>query len=208
MNVPNADVRGMEKCGSCKKLVYLHQPTVVCCLDGHIDHGSCLGYDIDTCNHIRNTPDWFCNSCMGTCLPFFNNFLNDEPKDKITCLCEFCKSDRRDLNEIFNRFDIFNGDENINEFDDSMCDTLSLASNVLSNCSYKNVNEIVNADESYATLYFQNIDGYKSNFEETMYNINSLRSSPSLLRFVKRTLKKVTLITMKYPGIIQNIYMA
>ena len=49
MNVPNADVRGMERCGSCKKLVYLHRPTVVCSLDGHIYHGSCLGYDIDTC---------------------------------------------------------------------------------------------------------------------------------------------------------------
>ena len=162
----------------------------VCCLDGHIYHGSCLGYDIDTCNHIRNTPDWFCNSCMGTCLPFFNNFLNHEPKNKITCLCEFCKSNRRDLNEIFNLFDIFNGDENINEFDDSMCDTLSLASNVLSNCSYKNVNEIVNADELYATLYFQNIDGYKSKFEETMYNINSLRSSPSFIAFCETSFKE------------------
>ena len=91
MNVLNADARGMERCGVCKKLVCLHQPTVVCCLDGHIYHGSCLGYDIDTCNHIRNTPDWFCNSCTAMCLPFFNYFLSYEPKDKITCLCEFCK---------------------------------------------------------------------------------------------------------------------
>ena len=109
---------------------------------------------------------------------------------KLHVYVNFCKSNRRDLNEIFNLFDIFNGDENINEFDDSMCDTLSLASNVLSNCSYKNVNEIVNADKSYATLYFQNIDGYKSNFEETMYNINSLRSSPSFTAFCETNFKE------------------
>ena len=50
----NDDARGMERCGICKKLIYMHQPTVVCCLDGHIYHGTCLGYDIDTCSHIRN----------------------------------------------------------------------------------------------------------------------------------------------------------
>ena len=56
--------------------------------------------------------------------------------------------------------------------------------------AHKNVNVIVNADESYATLYFQNIDGYKSNFEETMYNINSLRSSPSFIAFCETSFKE------------------
>ena len=30
-----------ERCSSCYKFVYKHQPVVVCCLDGNIYHGSC-----------------------------------------------------------------------------------------------------------------------------------------------------------------------
>ena len=71
-----------------------------------------------------------------------------------------------------------------------MCDTSSSATNVLSNCSYKNVNEIVNVDKSCATLYFKNIDGYKSNFEETMYNTNSFRSSPSFIAFYETNFRE------------------
>ena len=49
-------------------------------------------------------------------------------------------------------------------FNDTMCDTLTTAETILSNCDYVTVDTQSTYDNSFSTFYFHNIDGYKSNF--------------------------------------------
>ena len=50
-----------------------------------------------------------------------------------------------------------------------MCDALSTAQCVLDNCNYCDINELstCNVDKSFTTFYFNNIDGYKTKFQES-----------------------------------------
>ena len=66
-----------------------------------------------------------------------------------------------------------------------MCDVLSTTQHVLDNCSYSDINEFstCNVDKSFSTFYFNKIDGYESNFQESLINIKSMRKLPSIIAF-------------------------
>ena len=82
----------------------------------------------------------------------------------------------------FNPFNL-NFDDNFNSFDDSMCGTLNCANTVLQSCSYYKPVNRVTVDDSLSKFYFNNIDGFKSNFNESLLNIKSLNCVPSLIAF-------------------------
>ena len=64
-----------------------------------------------------------------------------------------------------------------------MCDTLNCANTVLQSCSYYNPVNKGNVDDSLSKFYFNNIDGFKTNFNESLINIKLLNCIPSLIAF-------------------------
>ena len=59
-----------------------------------------------------------------------------------------------------------------------MCNALTTADTILNNCKYYTTNDLQDYDSTYTTLYFHNIDGFKSNFHESLINIKSINYSP------------------------------
>ena len=166
-------------------------------MDGNIFHGSCLNFDRDTCYHIQSgsLKDWFCPSCSQDIFPFFDSINN---LSHIKCLCENCKLQRSKLQSVndtltFNLFDIDLDSNNTNEniFDDSMSNVLSTAHNILNSCNYHSIQVISqqNISASLSTFYFHNIDGYKTNFHESLINIKSMNHLPSVIAFCETNLK-------------------
>ena len=87
----------------------------------------------------------------------------------------------------FNPFNL-DSDDNLNTFDDSMCDTLNCVNTILQFCCYYEPVNRVNVDDSLSKFYFNNIDGFKTNFNESLINIKSLNGVPSLIAFCKTNL--------------------
>ena len=184
-----------ERCNVCGKYVYKHQHVIVCALDGNIFHGSCLGFNRDTCFHIQSSivPDWFCPNCALEIFPFYDSIAD---LSHVPCVCKFCLLNKNtesvQHNSTFNPFSVdFDSDYNFNSFDDSMCDVLSTTQYVLDNCSYSGIYELstCSVDKSFSTFYFDNIDGYKSNFQESLINIKSMKKLPSIIAFCEANLK-------------------
>ena len=69
-----------------------------------------------------------------------------------------------------------------------MCDTLNCANTVLQSCSYYNTVNKGNVDDSLSKFYFNNIDGFKTNFNESLINIKLLNCIPSLIAFCETNL--------------------
>ena len=69
-----------------------------------------------------------------------------------------------------------------------MCDTLNCANTILQSCSYYEPATRGNVDDSLSKFYFNNIDGFKSNFNESLINIKSLSCTPSLIAFCETNL--------------------
>ena len=186
-----------ERCYLCNKIVYKHQHVVVCSLDGNIFHGACLNFDRDTCFHIQSgsSGDWFCPSCSRDIFPFFDS-LSD--MSNVPCLCKNCRLHRNSLQLdkdtlTFNPFqiDLDSDNNNNNIFDDSMSNVLSTAYNILNSCNYHSIQAISQQDigSSLSTFYFHNIDGYKTNFHESLINIKSMNNLPSVIAFCETNLK-------------------
>ena len=182
-----------ERCNICDKYVYKHQHVVVCALDGNIFHGSCLGFNRDTCFHIQSgtVPDWFCPDCAREIFPFYDSIAD---LSHIPCVCKLHTRNNNTVqhNSTFNPFSVdFDSDKNYDNFDDSMCDALSTAQSVLDSCNYCDINELstYNVDKSFTTFYFNNIDGYKTNFQESLINIKSMKKLPSIIAFCEANLK-------------------
>ena len=183
-----------ERCYLCNKIVYKHQHVVVCSLDGNIFHGACRNFDRDTCFHIQSgsSGDWFCSRDI---FPFFDS-LSD--MSNVTCLCKNCRLHRNSLQLdkdtlTFNPFqiDLDSDNNNNNIFDDSMSNVLSTAYNILNSCNYHSIQAISLQDigSSLSTFYFHNIDGYKTNFHESLINIKSMNNLPSVIAFCETNLK-------------------
>ena len=67
----------------------------------------------------------------------------------------------------FNPFNL-DFDDSFNTFDDSMCDTLNCANTILQSCSYYETTTEGSTDDSLSKFYFNNIDGFKTNFNESL----------------------------------------
>ena len=186
----NASVNPLcrERCGICSKLVYKHQQIVVCSVDGKIFHGACFGFDRDACFHIQSgtLPDWFCPNCARDIFPFYDSIADLSHKP---CVCSNCYSLRVASKSIFNPYQTDSDDNNLNLFNDTMCDTLTTAETILSNCDYVTVDTQSTYDNSFSTFYFHNIDGYKSNFQESLINIKSMNQLPSVIAFCETNFK-------------------
>ena len=148
-----------------------------------------LGFNRDTCFHIQSgtVPDWFCPDCAREIFPFYDSIAD---LSHIPCVCKLCTRNNNTVqhNSTFNPFSVdFDSDKNYDNFDDSMCDALSTAQSVLDSCNYCDINELstCNVDKSFTTFYFNNIDGYKTNFQESLTNIKSMKSYHLLSLFVK-----------------------
>ena len=72
-----------------------------------------------------------------------------------------------------------------------MSDVLSTANSILSSCNYQSIQTISQQDisTSLSTFYFHNIDGYKTNFHESLINIKSMNHLPSAIAFCETNLK-------------------
>ena len=180
-----------ERCFICSKFVYKHQHIAVCCLDGRIFHGSCLRFNRDTCYHIQNASDWFCPSCNRDIFPFYDDFDNSDTSS-LPCLCTFCKvSLYNNTPLLFNPFQFeYDSERDFNDFDDSMSEALNMANNILVNCNYSDTDRLPNISGNLSTFYFNNIDGFKTNFNEALVNINSIKTKPSLIAFCETNLKQ------------------
>ena len=64
-----------------------------------------------------------------------------------------------------------------------MCDTLNCANTILQSCSFSEPTNSGNVDDSLSKFYFNNVDGFKTNFNESLINIKSLNCIPSLISF-------------------------
>ena len=91
------------------------------------------------------------------------------------------------MNLSFNPFNL-DSDDNFNTFDDSMCNTLNCANTILQSCSYYEPVNRVTVDDSLSKFYFNNIDGFKTNFNESLINIKSMNCVPSLIAFCETNL--------------------
>ena len=160
-----------ETCSLCSKYIYKHQTVVVCSMDGNIYHGKCLGFCKDTCFHIQSgtIPDWICPTCSREVFPFYDDIPD---LSYVKCICYNCRLFRGESGSTlsFNPFNL-DFDDNFNTFDDSMCDTLNCANTILQSCSYYEPTTRGNVDDSLSKFYFNNIDGFKSNFNESLINI-------------------------------------
>ena len=150
-----------------------------------------FGFDRDTCYHIQNTPDWFCPSCSRDIFPLYDDFANND-NHSLPCLCRFCKSNLNDHTpQLFNPFEVdYESEREFNGFDDSMSDALNIANNILTNCNYSDTDKLLDISESSSTFYFNNIDGFKTNFNEALVNINSMKTKPSLIAFCETNFKQ------------------
>ena len=177
-----------ETCPLCSKFIYKHQPVVACSMDGNIYHGNCLGFCKDTCFHIQSgtIPDWICPTCSREVFPCYDDIPD---LSHVKCVCFNCRLSRGEsgLTLNFNPFNL-DSDDNFNAFDDSMCDTLNCANTILQSCSYYEPVNRVTVDDSLSKFYFNNIDGFKSNFDESLINIKSLNCVPSLIAFCETNL--------------------
>ena len=177
-----------ETCSLRSKFIYKHQPVVVCSMDGNIYHGNCLGFCKDTCFHIQSgtIPDWMCPTCSREVFPCYDDIPD---LSYVKCICYNCRLSRGEsgLTLNFNPFNL-NFDDNFNTFDDSMCDTLNCANTILQSCSYYNPVNEGNVDDSLSKFYFNNIDGFKTNFNESLINIKLLNCIPSLIAFCETNL--------------------
>ena len=159
MNITNTcDINCKERCFICSKFIYKHQHIAVCCIDGRIFHGSCLGFNRDTtCYHIQSehTPDWFCPSCNRDIFPFYDEFDNSNTSSS-PCLCTFCKINLYNhIPLVFNPFHFeCESERNFNDFDDSMSDALNMANNILTNCTFSDANNIPNLSSDLSTFIF------------------------------------------------------
>ena len=185
------DINYKERCFICTKFIYKHHHIVVCCLDSRIFHGSCLGFDRDTCYHIQNTPDWFCPSCSRDIFPLYDDFISSDTHS-LPCLCRFCKSSLyNDSPQLFNPYQFdYESERELNSFDDSMSDALNIANSILTNCNYSDTDTLLDISENLSTFYFNNIDGFKTNFNEALVNINSMKTKPSLIAFCETNFKQ------------------
>ena len=177
-----------ETCPLCSKFIYKHQPVVACSMDGNIYHGNCLGFCKDTCFHIQSgiIPDWICPTCSREVFPCYDD-IPDLSHVKFVCFnCRLSRGESG-LTLNFNPFNL-DSDDNFNTFDDSMCDTLNCANTILQSCCYYEPVNRVTVDGSLSKFYFNNIDGFKSNFNKSLINIKSLNCVPSLIAFCETNL--------------------
>ena len=65
-----------------------------------------------------------------------------------------------------------------------------MANNILVNCNYSDTDKLPNICGNLSTFYFNNIDGFKTNFNEALVNINSIKTKPSLIAFCERNFKQ------------------
>ena len=183
----NASVNPLcrERCGICSKLVYKHQQIVVCSVDGKIYHGACFGFDRDACFHIqsRTLPDWFCPNCARDIFPFYDS-IADYRINLVSAVTVIRYA--LPLNQYLIHIKLI---LMITTFNDTMCGTLTTAETILSNCDYVTVDTQSTYDNSFSTFYFHNIDGYKSNFQESLINIKSMNQLPSVIAFCETNFK-------------------
>ena len=77
-----------------------------------------------------------------------------------------------------------------------MCEALLTANDILNNCKYLEINSEYNSNNTFTSFYFNNIDGFRSNFTESLINIHSMERYPPLSHFVKLILNMMSLTNM------------
>ena len=77
-----------------------------------------------------------------------------------------------------------------NDFDDSMSEALNMANNILVNYNYSDADKLPNISGNLSTFYFNNIYGFKTNFNEALVNINFIKTKPSLIAFCETNFKQ------------------
>ena len=114
------------------------------------------------------------------------------------CVCKNCRLRRNSLqldNDTltFNPFQIdIDFDNNNNDiFDDALINVLTTAHNIRNSCNYYPIEAISqqNTNASLSTFYFHNIDGYKTNFYESLIDIKSMKHLTSVIAFCETNLK-------------------
>ena len=157
-----------ETCSLCSKFIYKHQPVVV--------------------RSSGTIPDWICPTCSREVFPCYDDIPNLSYV-KLKCVCFNCRLSRGEsgLTLSFNLFNL-DSDDNFNTFDDSMWDTLNCANTILQSCCYYERVNRVNEDDSLSKFYFNNIDGFRTNFNESLINIKLLNCVPSLIAFCETNL--------------------
>ena len=134
--------------------------------------------------------DWICPTCSREFFPFYDDIPD---LSHVKCICCNCRLFRGESGSTlsFNPFnldfdDSFN--DSFNTFDDSMYDTLNCANTILQSCSYYETTTKGSTDDSLSIFYLNNIDGFKTNFNESLINIISLNCIPSLIAFCETNL--------------------
>ena len=135
---------GFNKCKTCRKILSnSRHRTAQCSQCSEVCHLNCL--DLGLCQHCLHT------SISGT----------TNTSTPIICT------------KHFDPFTIDDKDDHEYYFDDEIDDTFNtvhIVKNVLTNCTYHNSYSLPINKLSHSTFYFNNIDGFKSNFEEFIAN--------------------------------------
>ena len=128
---------------------------------------------ISPINDTRGT----CSSCQGICHSRCMNYGMS--------VCLLCESEP-DLStcpdsRVFNPYSDLLSRGDTCEADDDTIDYISIVDNILSSCSYLNVNPSVNSTDKSISVCFLNIDGVKSNFNEFEASLASVTRSDIFL---------------------------
>lgn len=173
-----------------------------------ISCSSCLTYispfkhRVITCHSCKNVAHYTCTSKLSTyesqpslslCLLCFESKTGNVSDDSKSCKAV-------ELNLLFANccFDPYNeviDHEKIEKnryFDDEIedtCETVQLASKSLKNCRYFDIDSLTNDQIKGTSLFFNNIDGFQSNFYEFKNQISNLNSPFDFYCFNETNLK-------------------
>ena len=88
-----------EKCGVCKKSIYLHDTILVCAANGQSYHSKCLKIDRDTAYEVQRLTDWFCPLCLDSIFPFFNSNYDHTELQKCNSCSKFLSNHRNKMSQ-------------------------------------------------------------------------------------------------------------
>ena len=87
--------------------------------------------------------------CARDTFPLYDDIAETS---NVSCLCANCKLSQGNQPSTFNPFQ-FDSDDS-NTFDDSMCETLLTANDILNNCRYLETNSEYNSNNTFYLILF------------------------------------------------------
>ena len=160
-----------ETCEGCCKDIYFHSKIVLCIKCNKVVHHKC-GLKIYHYDHIKDL--WYCSECFSSETMVYNPF-----------------------NSIFHdKYTIENSEVN---------DEIELVKNVLNNCKSLSKTDIDHTvikgmGQESLSVFFNNLDGMASNFDQMLALLSGLKSKFSIIGFTETNINEIHMGLYQIPG--------